>query len=86
MLADIFAGSSNILISELETIRREKQELTDQNLESACFIYPEVSANVQGFIRSRVSSPGIYLFSDAGGNSVDQSVFIFVRDEESEIF
>lgn len=81
-LADIFAGNSNIMISELETIRREKQALIDRNLEDACFIYPEVSANVQSFVRSRVSSPGIYLFSDTGGNSVDQSVFIFVRNEE----
>lgn len=81
-LADRFAGNSSIKILELDAIRGENQVHADQNLEDACFIYPEVSANVQGFVRSRVSSPGIYLFSDTGGNSVDQSVFIFVRDAE----
>jgi hypothetical protein len=44
-----------------------------------CFVYPEVGANVQGFARSRVSEPGIYLMSDTGAGTVDQSVFILHR-------
>jgi hypothetical protein len=43
-----------------------------------------VSANVQGFVRSRVSSPGVYLFSDTGGGTVDQSIFIFTRQDKGE--
>jgi hypothetical protein len=45
-----------------------------------CSTYPEVSANVQAFVRSRTSSEGIYLFSDAGAGTVDQSVFLFSRN------
>jgi hypothetical protein len=56
----------------------------DGSLGAACFIYPEVSANVQGFVRSRVSSPGIYLFSDTGAGTVDQSVFIFMHRNEDQ--
>ena len=45
-------------------------------------MYPEVSANVQGFVRSRTSSPGIFLFIDTGAGSVDASAFIFSRNED----
>jgi hypothetical protein len=43
-----------------------------------------VSANVQGFARSRSSKPGIYLFNDAGAGTVDQSIFIFSRRNGDE--
>ncbi|MBP7777869.1 MAG: hypothetical protein KA371_12120 [Acidobacteria bacterium] len=48
--------------------------------DGSCFVYPEVSANVQGFVRSRVSRPDIYLFCDVGAGTVDQSVFIYHRN------
>lgn len=51
----------------------------------ACFIYPEVSANVQGFVRSRTSSEGLYLFSDTGAGTVDQSVFLFLRPDGNDL-
>lgn len=50
----------------------------------SCFVYPEVSANVQGFVRSRVSRQGTYLFSDTGASTVDQSIFIFHRHEGTD--
>jgi len=80
-LSDQLSGHPPIHLKELISIR--KQSLANKNhaLADACFIYPEVSANVQGFVRSRVSSPGIYLFSDTGGETVDQSVFIFTRKD-----
>lgn len=66
------------LISEYES------EAAKKEVRKACFLYPEVGANVQGFVRSRVSSPGIYLFSDTGAGTVDQSLFIFKRSDEEE--
>ena len=45
-----------------------------------CHVYPEVSANVQAFLRSPASSPDvrtIYFFSDTGAGTVDQSVFTY---------
>lgn len=39
---------------------------------------------MQGFVRSRVSSPGIYLFSDTGASTVDQSLFIFVKRDDGD--
>lgn len=53
--------------------------------ESPCFVYPEVSANVQGFVRSRSSTPGMYLFCDTGAGTVDQSIFIFSRSDEERL-
>lgn len=47
-----------------------------------CFVYPEVSANVQAFINSPAANPHvttIYLFSDTGAGTVDQSVFTYTR-------
>jgi len=73
--------NKKIVLSQ-EHIKQLYKRINDhqfQRLRDACYIYPEVSANVQGFIRSSVSKPGIYLFSDAGAGTVDQSVFIFFR-------
>ncbi|MDP3014695.1 MAG: hypothetical protein Q8M92_10655, partial [Candidatus Subteraquimicrobiales bacterium] len=83
-MADKLAGHPPIHLTELESLLDENQAHCDQSVSEACFIYPEVSANVQGFIRSRVSSPGLYLFSDTGGGTVDQSVFIFMRKDQGE--
>lgn len=83
-LADKLAGHPSMPLSELESLRRGNQDDRVQSMAESCFIYPEVSANVQGFIRSRVSRPGIYLFSDTGAGTVDQGVFIFSRRNETE--
>ena len=83
-LSDELVGETYIELPELISLRKEYRSNGNNTLNSACFIYPEVSANVQGFIRSRVSSPGVYLFSDTGGGTVDQSVFIFSRNDNTE--
>jgi hypothetical protein len=83
-LADQLAGHPPVPLIELESLRKKNKNCVDDSLGAACFIYPEVSANVQGFVRSRVSSPGIYLFSDTGAGTVDQSVFIFKRRNEDQ--
>jgi len=79
-LADTLSGYPTISGMEMESLRLKNAHIMeDPSITEACFIYPEVSANVQGFVRSRVSSPGIYLFSDTGAGTVDQSTFIFIR-------
>lgn len=82
-MADKLTGHPSINFSELEALCKEKQN-PDPFWEESCYIYPEVSANVQGFVRSRVSREGIYLFSDTGASTVDQSVFIFIRRNGEE--
>jgi hypothetical protein len=79
-LADTIPGHPPIELNELEGLLC-CYDSTEQN---ACFIYPEVSANVQGFVRSRASSPGIYLFSDTGAGTVDQGIFIYERANNKE--
>ena len=83
-LSDQLAGHPPISLSELASLRKNNGNGINTSSIDACFIYPEVSANVQGFVRSRVSSPGIYLFSDTGAGTVDQSVFIFMRKNEDK--
>lgn len=68
----------------ISLINRYQFKATKEEIRKACYLYPEVSANVQGFVRSRVSSRGIYLFSDTGAGTVDQSLFIFKRSDEEE--
>lgn len=82
--ADKMAGYPQLNLKDIYNLISggQKQDCPDSN--EACFIYPEVSANVQGFVRSRASSPGIYLFSDTGAGSVDQGVFIFFRHDDRE--
>jgi hypothetical protein len=83
-LSDQLSGHPHIHLKELISLRKKIRVNKNHALDEACFIYPEVSANVQGFVRSRSSSPGIYLFSDTGGGTVDQSVFIFMRSDYQE--
>lgn len=63
----------------IEEVQRVLTEATAESKtgDDACFVYPEVSANVQGFVRSRMSKPDIYLFCDVGAGTVDLSVFIY---------
>ncbi|MCX5758444.1 MAG: hypothetical protein NTU83_08065, partial [Candidatus Hydrogenedentes bacterium] len=78
--ADLLAGHPTLplrnLVKYVPWLKAGSKE-TEELENGPCFIYPEVSASVQGFVRSRVSKGGIYLFSDTGAATVDQSVFIF---------
>ncbi len=59
-LSDEFAGHPSVRLNDLRELRK-KASL--ENAGDNCFVYPEVSASVQGFVRSRVSSDGISFFS-----------------------
>jgi hypothetical protein len=84
VLADQLKGHPAVDVAEVEKLIGEISEKQDPSTSEACFIYPEASANVQGFVRSRTSSDGIYLFSDTGAGTVDQSIFIFLRRDGTE--
>jgi hypothetical protein len=79
-LADTIAGHPPIALEELEDLLC----CYDKSAQEDCFIYPEISANVQGFVRSRASSRGMYLFSDTGAGTVDQGIFIFEKDKNKK--
>lgn len=49
-----------------------------------CYLYPEVSANVQSYIKSRAGADGLYLFLDVGAGTVDLSVFIYYTHPSNE--
>ena len=83
-LADNISRNSSLHYNELEEYRRKSNPSgNSKSVRDACFIYPEVSANVQGFVRSRVAREGMYLFSDIGAATVDQSTFIFIRKPDA---
>ena len=66
-----------ISCNELAKLRKSKEINPD-----LCYVYPEVSANVQAFIRSPAAAPeetAIYFFTDTGAGTVDQSVFTYTR-------
>jgi hypothetical protein len=76
-LAPSIGSRTEVELSEMEHLRSACETQSD-----LCFVYPEVSANVQAFIRSPAANPNqttIYLFSDAGAGTVDQSVFTYTR-------
>ena len=82
ILAEKLTGHPKVKVAYVISLMREyASEAAKEDVGEACYLYPEASANVQGFVRSRVSSPGIYLFSDAGAGTVNQSLFIFKRKE-----
>jgi hypothetical protein len=83
-LANDYAGHPHVRIdtvnSAVDELLASRSEMTGE-CNGPCFIYPEVSAGVQGYVRSRASRSGTYLFSDTGAGSVDQSVFILGRNK-----
>lgn len=82
VLSEDLAGHPPVSLAWLKSAIRDKaSEAESESVLEACFIYPEVSANVQGFIRSRTSKSGLYLFSDTGAGTVDQSVFLFAKPD-----
>lgn len=86
VLADDLAGHPALPIQRLtELVGTHSEQAEGPVAREECYLYPEVSANVQGFIWSRSSQPGIYLFSDTGAGTVDQSLFIFKRDANGEV-
>lgn len=46
-----------------------------------CDIIPEVTANVQSYVRSRGGRQGLYLFVDVGAGTIDYSVFIYYAQD-----
>ena len=82
VLADELAGHPEQSLMELASaVERNREKSDSEEVRNACCIYPEVSANVQGFVRSRNSQTGLYLFSDTGAGTVDQSIFLFSRPD-----
>ncbi len=82
--ADKLAGHQPIPLADLAQFVPESHGHGEHASESVCFIYPEVSAGVQGFVRSRVAASGVYFFTDTGAGTVDQSVFILGRRPEGD--
>jgi len=70
-----------ISIQDLEKLTKKFSNSCVKS-EDLCYLYPEVSANMHGFVRSRVSKPGTYLFSDIGAGTVDQCIFIFDKTDK----
>ncbi len=83
-LADKLAGHPSIKYEDLKGLCDERKFQFDDSIQDACFLVPEVSANLQGFVKSRVSMPGTYLFSDTGAATVDQCIFTFTRKKYEE--
>lgn len=81
--SDIIDSTTKISIAELDSIVTSLDISWVQD--ETCSVYPEVSANVQAFIRSPASSPDprtIYFFSDTGAGTVDQSVFTYTAQND----
>jgi hypothetical protein len=83
-LSEELVGFPHITFDQLkQRVQSCKLRAKSDNIRDACNTYPEIGAAVQGFIRSRASSPGLYLFSDTGAGTVDQSVFEFIRSDNN---
>jgi hypothetical protein len=71
------SGIPSDLCASLEAYRAslEVDDVTD------CHAIPEISAAVQSFIISREALPGIYVYFDIGGGTVDGVAFDFINND-----
>lgn len=85
ILSEILEDTDYIHLKDLSSLISECNVNGVQ--EDLCAVYPEVSANVQAFIRAPASSPNpqtIYFLSDTGAGTVDQSVFTYPKPKEEK--
>ena len=72
----------------VQNVQRMLDEIDISNIsDDLCYVYPEVSANMQAFVQSSTASANeqrIYFFSDTGAGTVDQSVFIYLGGEKKQ--
>ena len=80
-LADTLAGHPAMELLELTRLIERTRSSMNPRVCGACFVYPEVFASIQVFVRSRSSLPGFYLFSDTGAGTVDQCICHFIRHD-----
>jgi len=79
--ADSLAGHPTVELMELACSVLNRSGPGDPRAAEECFVYPEVFASIQVFVRSRASEPGFYFFSDTGAGTVDQCIFHFIRHD-----
>lgn len=71
------ARDPDLVHSSVDRIANAIWNFKDKGGDVGCYIYPEVSANLQSYIKSRAGSDGLYLFADIGAATVDLSVFVY---------
>lgn len=79
--------SQGIARLELATAANQRamllKEMAPPTDSDHCFLYPEVSASVQGLVRAGSARDGTtYLCSDVGSGTVDMSLFVFHRPDD----
>lgn len=74
-------GPAGTLAPSLEGIRAALLNGAElQRARAYCYTYPETSANLQSYLKSRARRPGLYLFADVGAGTVDLSFFQLLED------
>ena len=70
--------------AQAPTVAQIRINLSDETklrqARSHCYTYPETSANLQSYLKSRARRPGLYLFADVGAGTVDLSFFQLLED------
>ena len=64
-------------ISTEELFKHLSTQSLGNTVAQNCYLYPEVSANVQSYIRSPAARGDLHLFVDVGAGTVDLSAFIY---------
>ncbi len=72
------AGTQAPTVEQIRENLSAKEKL--KTARAHCFTYPETSANLQSYLKSRSRRPGLYLFADVGAGTVDLSFFQLLED------
>ena len=72
------AGTATISVDQIRTVLADTAMLNQAR--QHCYAYPETSANLQSYLKSRARQPGLYLFSDVGAGTVDLTFFQLMAD------
>ena len=74
--------------AQAPTVEQIRINLSDEaklrQARTHCYTYPETSANLQSYLKSRARQPGLYLFADVGAGTVDLSFFQLLNDAGAE--
>ncbi len=72
---------ANEIPTQIDTLIKRYRETSEQTNpeDSDCHAVPEIAAAVQSFVTSRQAMPGIYVYFDIGGGTLDGVAFDFTN-------
>jgi hypothetical protein len=80
-VAWLWSQGDQLPFDVVKTLAAYEKDRISSHDRNDCYAIPEIAAAVQSFVMSRDAVPGIYIYFDIGGGTVDGVAFNFINDD-----